>query len=91
MQLLPAYAVALVPAAAVTAGMVLIVEMLFRIGVKEGEEAMLRIFGAHYSSTSPLLWGVAIALLVVGFLGCRLTWPVVANAWTRASGAGAAP
>ena len=72
------------------AGSVLIVEMLFRIGVKEGEEAMLRIFGVQYPSTSPLLWAVAIALLVVGFLGCRLTWPVVANAWTQASGEGTA-
>jgi branched-chain amino acid transport system permease protein len=90
MQMLPAYAVALIPAAAMAAGSVLIVEMLFRIGVKEGEEAMLGIFGVHYPSTSPLLWGVALALLVLGFLGCRLTWPVVTSAWTQASGAGTA-
>jgi branched-chain amino acid transport system permease protein len=86
---LPAYAVALIPAAAMTAGVILIVEMLFRIGVKEGEAAMLGVFGVHYPSTSSLLWSVAIALLVVGFLGFRMTWPVVANAWTRASNAGA--
>jgi branched-chain amino acid transport system permease protein len=90
MQMLPAYAVALIPAAAMTAGSVLIVEMLFRIGVKEGDESMLRILGVHYPSTSLLLWGVAIALFVMGFLGCRFTWPAVANAWTRASGAGSA-
>lgn len=89
-QVLPAYTLALVPLLATVAGIVLIVEMVFRLTAKEGEEAMLRLFGGHYSSANPLLWGIALVLLVAGAAAFRMTWPHLTAAWSRASSPGAA-
>lgn len=87
-QVVPAYLLMLVPAMSVLAGVVLIVEMVFRLTAKDGEEAMLRLFGHHYPSTSPLLWVISLGLVALGVVGIRLAWPVVAGAWARASGSG---
>lgn len=85
LKVLPSYLIALVPALIMTAGIVLVVEMVFRISSKEGEEAMLKLFGTHISPTSPVLWVAAIAMAVLGFAAFRMTWPIVSNAWGRAS------
>ena len=84
-KLLPAYLVSLLPALAMLTGLVLIIEMMFRISVKDGEALVLWPFGAHIAPTNPLLWGVALALLIAGFVLFRMTWPIVGRAWAQAS------
>lgn len=85
LKVLPAYALSLVPALAMFGGLILAVEMVFRISSKDGEEAMIRLFGLHMPATSPTLWGIAIALFVIGFVAFRMTWPIVSAAWGRAT------
>ena len=85
-KVVPSYLLAVVPALVAATGIILVVEMVFRIAAKDGHEAEIKIFGTLYPATSPALWATAIALLVVGTLGFRITWPVIAAAWARASG-----
>ena len=87
LKVLPSYVLALVPALVMATGIVLMIEMIFRISSKEGEEAMIKLFGMHVSSTSPTLWGISAAMFLAGLVACRLTWPLVASAWSRASAA----
>lgn len=84
-KVLPSYALALVPALVMSAGIVLMIEMIFRISSKEGEEAMIKLFGMHLPSTSPMLWALSAVMIVVGLVAFRLAWPLVAAAWARAS------
>ena len=88
LKVLPSYLMALIPAAVMAAGLVLIIEMVFRISSKEGEEAMIKLFGMHQPATSPLLWALAIIMFLAGLLAFRMTWPIVSAAWTRASSGG---
>ncbi len=88
LKVLPSYLLALIPALLMISGLVLIVEMLFRISVKEGEEITIRFLNVHAPPTSPMLWISALALLIVGFVAFRMTWPIVSNAWSRASSEG---
>ncbi|MDX2202278.1 MAG: branched-chain amino acid ABC transporter permease [Hyphomicrobiaceae bacterium] len=83
--LLPAYVFSFASALVMATGLVLIIEMLFRISVKDGEALVIHPVGAHVPPTSPVLWGVALVLLAGGFLLFRRTWPVVANAWSKAA------
>jgi branched-chain amino acid transport system permease protein len=85
LKVLPSYVMALVPALVMSAGLILMIEMIFRISSKEGEEAMIKLFGMHQPSTSPVMWAVAAAMFVAGAVACRLTWPLVSAAWSRAS------
>jgi branched-chain amino acid transport system permease protein len=90
MQVLPSYLVSFLPALAMTSGLILIIEMVFRISVKEGEALVIRPLGLNMPPTSPVLWGIALALLIGGGFLFRMTWPVVSNAWGRATNDGAA-
>ncbi|RTL72443.1 MAG: branched-chain amino acid ABC transporter permease [Hyphomicrobiales bacterium] len=90
MKVLPSYLVSFIPALAMTAGLILIIEMLFRISVKEGEALVIRPLGLNMPPTSPVLWGVALVLLIGGGFLFRMTWPMVSNAWGRATSEGAA-
>ncbi|MFX8949758.1 hypothetical protein ABTM92_19655, partial [Acinetobacter baumannii] len=66
------------------------IEMLFRISVKEGEALVIKPLGLNIPPTSPALWGVALVLLIGGGFLFRLTWPMVSNAWGRATSEGGA-
>jgi branched-chain amino acid transport system permease protein len=85
LKVLPSYLMALVPALAMSTGLVLMIEMIFRISSKQGEEAMIKLFGMHLPSTSPMLWSVAGVMFLAGLVGFRLSWPFVSAAWSRAS------
>lgn len=87
LKVLPSYVLALIPALVMSAGLVLIIEMAFRISSKDGEEAMIKVFGLHQPATSPMLWGVALAMFVMGLIAFRMTWPAISAAWTRATAA----
>lgn len=90
MKVLPSYLVSFLPALAMTSGLILIIEMLFRISVKEGEALVIKPLGLNIPPTSPALWGVALVLLIGGGFLFRLTWPMVSNAWGRATSEGGA-
>jgi branched-chain amino acid transport system permease protein len=83
-RVLPAYALAALPAAALLAGLVLLIETSHHLMVKAAEGSAMKVFGIAYDATSPLAWAAIAALLLVGFLAFRRTWPVVSTAWHAA-------
>ena len=83
-SLLAAYALLVVPIALVTAGAVLVIEMMTHLGVKAAEGTAMKMFGITFDAKSLLAWALAVALLLGGGGLARLAWGRVAAAWDRA-------
>ena len=84
-RLLPAYALAALPALALFAGAVLVIETAYHLLVKASDGSAMRILWLSYDAASPLAWTGFAALLAVGFFAFRRTWPVVSGAWQEAT------
>ena len=80
----PQYGVLVVPLALTLAGLIGVVELLYRIagGVDSGETGW-KLFGMAIDAKQPLPWVVSVALFVVGALLLRRTWRGVATQWKR--------
>ena len=84
-RVLRAYAVALVPAAFMAVGAVLVIEMSYRVSTQPELGTRMRIVWISVEAASPWPWLASIALLAGGFLVLRKIWPSVAEAWNRAT------
>jgi branched-chain amino acid transport system permease protein len=82
--LLAAYALMLVPIAAVALGAILVIEMMTHLGVKAAEGTVMKMGGISFDAKSPVPWLVALALLGGGGALARLGWRRVAGAWDGA-------
>ncbi len=80
-RVLPAYALGAVPALALCAGAVLLIETSHHLLVKAAEGPAMRLFGISYDATSPIAWAGILVLLVAGFVALRLVMPRVSAAW----------
>jgi branched-chain amino acid transport system permease protein len=83
-RLVPAYLVVSIPALMALVGLILVIEMTFRLMVKASEGTRMSFLHVPLDAASPLPWVVAAVLLVGGFYLCRRSWPLVANAWEAA-------
>jgi len=83
--LLGAYAVALVPAAIMAAGAIVVIEMSYRLATQPELGTKMRVLWTAIDAGTPWPWIIAVLMLVAGFAGFRATWPLVARAWARAS------
>jgi len=84
LTVLRAYLVALVPTLAIIAGLILAIEIVVRHTVNAGEGPHVKAFGVHFNAASPLIWLLAAALVIGGFVVTRRTWRWVGNAWDEA-------
>jgi branched-chain amino acid transport system permease protein len=84
-QVLRAYAIALVPAAFMAMGAVLLIEMSYRVSTQPELGTRMRIVWITVDAATPWPWIAGIALLAGGFHVFRKTWPIVAAAWNRAT------
>lgn len=84
-RLLPSYALAAVPALTLFAGAVLLIETSHHLLVKAAEGPNMRALWISYDATSPTAWAGIAALLSIGFVAFRRTWPIVSNAWNEAT------
>jgi branched-chain amino acid transport system permease protein len=84
-RLLPSYALAAVPALTLFAGAVLLIETSHHLLVKASEGPNMHALWISYDATSPAAWAGIVALLAIGFLAFRRTWPIVSNAWNEAA------
>lgn len=82
-KVMPSYAVALLPTLAMVAGLVLVVECIVYAAHGDGNPN-IRAFGVPFNAASPIIWGLAVVLLVGGFILARKTWTRVAHAWDDA-------
>lgn len=85
-RVMPSYLLALVPTVAMIVGGMLIIETVVHFCVNPGDDPHIKAFGIPFDAASPVLWGIAAVLAVVGFLVARLTWKRVGRAWDEAAG-----
>ena len=76
--LLAAYAVALVPAAVMAAGAVLLIEMSYRRSTHPELGTSMRLLWMTMDTATPWPWIGALVLLVAGFVAFRMTWRGIA-------------
>ncbi|HEY1459668.1 MAG TPA: branched-chain amino acid ABC transporter permease [Casimicrobiaceae bacterium] len=81
---LRSYAIALVPALAAVAGVVVLLEMNYRLSTQPEAGSRMKILGVVVDSATPWPWLVASALTLGGWLLFRRTRPLVETAWQRA-------
>jgi branched-chain amino acid transport system permease protein len=74
------YLVALVPALLLLAGLVLVIEMTYRVSV-EASASTLSLLGIPLDAATGVPWIAAAALLAAGWWLFRLAQPAVAAAW----------
>ncbi len=82
---LAAYAVAAVPLALAGAGMVLAVEMSYRLATQPELGTRMRLLWTQVDAASPWPWIAAGVALAGGGLLLRIAWRRVAAAWERAT------
>ncbi|HLJ63007.1 MAG TPA: branched-chain amino acid ABC transporter permease [Stellaceae bacterium] len=80
-RLVPSYAMALGPAALLALGVVLIVEMSYRLSLAADKGPLIPVFGIEADARSFLSWGVALALVLGGAFLLRVVGPRVAERW----------
>jgi branched-chain amino acid transport system permease protein len=86
LQVVPAYAVMLVPALMGVAGAVALIETAHHQLVKTATEGpAMKLFGLSYTSNSVLPWIVALALIGAGLWLGRLWGPRMADAYSNAA------
>jgi branched-chain amino acid transport system permease protein len=80
-RIVPSYALAALPALALFAGLVLLVETSHHLLVKEAEGPAMSLLGLKYQADSPLVWIAIAVLLVAGGLALRRVAPSVSEAF----------
>ena len=81
---LHAYLVALVPTLTTIAGVILAIEIVAQHTINAGEDPNTKAFGVRFNAASPLIWLLAVALVIGGFVVARRTWRRVEKAWDEA-------
>jgi branched-chain amino acid transport system permease protein len=85
LSVLKAYLVALVPTAAMLAGLVLAIEIIVRHTVSATDGPNINVFGMSLNSASPTVWLLSVGLVVAGYAVAHRTWADVAHAWDHAA------
>ena len=80
-SVLRAYAIAIVPAIVMAIGIVLLVEMSYRMSTQPELGTQMRLIGIALDAATPWPWIAAAAIAIAGFATFRVTWPLVAAAW----------
>jgi branched-chain amino acid transport system permease protein len=83
-NVLRAYALALLPALAMTLGAVMLLEIAYRRSTRPEAGAHMNLFWIPMDTSTPWPWLGAALLIVAGYLAWRWTWPHVAAAWNVA-------
>jgi branched-chain amino acid transport system permease protein len=83
-KVLPYYAIALIPALALMAGLVLAIETIVHHTVSPGDDPNVKAFGMSFNAASPVTWLVALFLIAAGFVAARKTWSRLARTWDDA-------
>jgi len=66
------------------AGLILAIEIVAQHTLNAGEDPNTKAFGVRFNAASPLIWLLAVALVIGGFAMTRRTWRWVEKAWDEA-------
>ena len=80
-RLLPAYVLAAWPALVIFLGAMILIEINYHLSLSIDPTAPMKLFKISFSAQSPLPWGVAIGLIIVGFLFFRRAARRVNQSW----------
>ncbi len=81
---LKAYALAAVPAGALVAGAVTLLEINYRRATQPEAGPQVKLFGVTMDTSTPWPWLTASGLVIFGLLALRWSWPLVTAAWQHA-------
>jgi branched-chain amino acid transport system permease protein len=82
---LGAYAIAAVPAIVTALGIILLVEMSYRVTTQPELGTRMRLLGIAVDASTPWPWLASVVVAGAGFAAFRATWPIVARAWELAT------
>jgi branched-chain amino acid transport system permease protein len=80
-RLAAAYALALVPALLLAAGLIALVEINYRLAIRPELGPAMKLFGVAFDAKSATAWIVSFLLVGAGLLGLRAVAPRVAARW----------
>lgn len=87
-KLAVSYVIALIPAAVMVVGAILLIEMIHHVAQKTAEGPSMHFLRNHawtVNTQSFVPWVISIAMMIGGFFLFRMTWPIVARAWNEAA------
>lgn len=80
-RLIPSYMVSGAACALLIIGGIALLEINYHVTLNAQEGPILKLFGLSVDTTQPMVWGIAVAITVVGFLLFQRTWPFVKRSW----------
>jgi branched-chain amino acid transport system permease protein len=80
-KLLPAYARAFIPALILFSGAMILIEINYHLSLSTDPTSPMHLFKISFSAHSPFPWGIALALVVVGFWLLRRAAKGVNQSW----------
>jgi branched-chain amino acid transport system permease protein len=80
-RLLPAYILAAGPALAIFLGALILIEINYHLSLSIDPTAPLKLFKISFSAQSPLSWGVAMGLIIIGLVFFRRAGRRVNQTW----------
>lgn len=83
-RVLASYLLALPPLLVMLFGTVMFLEMNYLMATKPELGNKLTVFWMDLDASQIGPWALSVGTAVIGFVGFRLTWPVIARAWNAA-------
>ena len=80
-RLLPSYARAALPALVLFLGAMTLIEINYHLSLSTDPTAPMKLFKISFSAQSPIPWGVALGLVVIGFVFLRRAIRGVNESW----------
>lgn len=84
-RLLPAYALAGGAALVMFGGVMILIEIIFHLSLSITPSAPMHLFGIAFSAYAPVAWGLAVVLMVAGYLLFRPATRHVGRRWQEVS------
>ena len=88
-RVVPSYLMAMLPAAMMFAGLVMLIEMTVQLAVKQSDGPKMKLFGVAFDASKPAPWLLMAGLLVVSVVAFRFVRPRVSAGWDGARAAAA--
>ncbi|MGC1404506.1 MAG: branched-chain amino acid ABC transporter permease [Thermodesulfobacteriota bacterium] len=80
-RLLPSYALAALPALILFLGAMTLIEINYHLSLSTDPTAPMKLFKITFSAQSPIPWGLALGLIVIGFFFLRRAIKGVNESW----------
>ena len=80
-RLLPSYARAALPALILFLGAMILIEINYHLSLSTDPSAPMKLFKITFSAQSPIPWGLALGLIVIGFFFLRRAIKGVNESW----------